>query len=115
MCVYLRSSKRYLENIGLSIYIEIYTYTHTHVFEQNLDEINKLDPKKASQTMDIPVPIIKGNKDAIALFLYHNSNNSLSSFSFPTGLRYAHVRPVFKKDDKTDKENYKPTSIPPII
>ena len=38
------------------------------LFEQNLDEINKLDPKKASQTTDIPFPIIKGNKDAIALF-----------------------------------------------
>ena len=85
------------------------------LFEQNLDEINKLDPKKASQTTDIPVPIIKGNTDVIALFLYYNSSNSLSSFSFPTGLKYAHVRPVFKKDDETDKENYKPTSIPPII
>ena len=85
------------------------------LFEQNLDEINKLDPKKASQTTDIPVPIIKGNKDAVALFLNHNSNNSLSSFSFPTSLKYAHVRPVFKKNDKTDKENYKSISIPPII
>ena len=35
-------------------------------FEQTIDEINKLNPKKASQTTGIPVPIIKGNKDVIA-------------------------------------------------
>ena len=55
--------------------------------------------------MDQPVPIIKGNKDVIALFIHHNLNNSLSSFSCPLSLKYADVRPVFKKDDKTDKEN----------
>ena len=73
--------------------------------EQTLDEINKLNMKKASQTMDILVPIIKEKKDVIALFIGHNFNNSLSSSSFPTGLKYANVRPVFKKDEKTEKEN----------
>ena len=32
-------------------------------FEQTLDEINKLNPEKASRTTDMPVPIIKENKD----------------------------------------------------
>ena len=85
------------------------------LFEYILDEINKLNSKKASQATDIPVRIIKGNKDAIALFIYHNFNNSLSSSSFPTGLKYAEVRPVFKNDEKTDKENYRPTGILPNI
>ena len=104
-------------------------------FEQNLDEINKLNPKKKisepvpiikgnkdklnpkkkSQITGIPVPIIKGNKDVIALFVYHNFNNSLSSSFFPTGLKYADVRLVFKKGDKNDKENYRPISIQPNI
>ena len=30
---------------------------------------------------------------------------------FPTVLKYADVRPAFKKDDETDKENYRPISI----
>ena len=55
--------------------------------------------------MVIPVYIIKGNKDVLALFIYHNFNNSLSGSSFPTGLKYANVRTVFKKDGKIDKEN----------
>ena len=55
--------------------------------------------------MDIPVPISKGNKAVMALFIHFNSHNSLSGSSFPTGLKYADARPVFKKNDKTDKEN----------
>lgn len=57
------------------------------LLKQTLDEINKLNPKKASQTRNIPVPIIKENKDIIILFVHHNFNNSLPSFSFPTGLK----------------------------
>ena len=30
-------------------------------------------------------------------------------------LKYADVRPAFKKDDKTDKENYRPISILPNL
>ena len=53
-----------------------------------LFQAKKLNPKKASQTMDILVLIIKGNKDVTALFIYHNFNNSLSGFSFLTILKY---------------------------
>ena len=38
--------------------------------------------------------------------MHHNLNNSLSSSTFPTAT-YANVIPVFKKDSKTDKEDYK--------
>ena len=71
--------------------------------------------KNASQTTNIAVPIIKGNKNIIVLFIHHNFNNSLSSSSFLPGLKYADVRPIFKKDDKNDKENYRPISILPNI
>ena len=72
-------------------------------FEQTLDEINKLI---TSQARYIAVCIIKGNIDVIAPFTYFNFNNSLSS-SFPSGLKYADVRPVIK-NNKNDKENFKP-------
>ena len=63
----------------------------------------------------MPFPVIKGNKDVITLFIYHNFNNSMSSSSFPTGLKYADARPVFEKDEKTDQENHRPISILPNI
>ena len=82
---------------------------------ETLNGVNKLNRKKASQATDIPVKIIKENKDVISFYVFHNFNNALSSCSFPTALKYADVRPAFKKDDKTDKENYRPISILPNL
>lgn len=66
--------------------------------------------------MDIPIPIIKENKHVMALFIYHNFNNPLRSSSFTTGLEYANVRPVFKKDNKQyGKLQTRPTSVFPSI
>ena len=60
---------------------------------------------------NIPVKVIKENKDIVALFMHCNFNSSLSSSPFPT----SNVKPVFKKDGKTDKENYRPISILPTL
>ena len=46
-------------------------------------EINKLDEKKTCQEHDIPVKLIKSNKDLFSHFIYHNFSNSLFSFNFP--------------------------------
>ena len=42
---------------------------------QTLKELEKLDSKKTSQFNDIPVKVIKENKD-VAFFIHHNFNNS---------------------------------------
>ena len=64
---------------------------------------------------DITFKVIKENKDIVAFLIHHNFNNSLSSSTFPTALKYDDVRTVFKKDDKTDKENYRLISILPPL
>ena len=84
-------------------------------YDQALKELEKLDPKKTSQMNDILVKVIKGNRDIVAFFIHHDFNNSLSSSTFPTALKYADVEPVFKKDDKTNKKNYRPISILPTL
>ena len=45
---------------------------------------------------DIPVKVIKENKDIVAFFTHRNFSNSLSSSSFPTTLKYADVKTVKK-------------------
>ena len=64
---------------------------------------------------DIPVKVIKENKGIVAFFMHHNFNNSSSSSTFPNALKYADVKAIFKKDDKTDNENYWPISILPTL
>ena len=49
-------------------------FEHTS-FDQTLKELEKLDPKKTSQMNDIPVKVIKENKDIVAFFIHHNFNN----------------------------------------
>ena len=64
-------------------------------------EINKLDEEKASQEHDIPVKLIKSNKDLFSHFIYHNFNNSLFSSNFPSNLKAADNLPTHKKKDKS--------------
>ena len=74
-----------------------------------------LSDKIASQASDIPVKIIKKNRDLTACFILHNSNNALSSSEYPAGLKYADMTPIFKKVDQTDKTNCRPISILPNL
>ena len=84
-------------------------------YEETIKEVNNLKIRKVSQKTDIPIRNIKENIDIVSFFLYHNFNNSLSCFTFPTAMKYAEVTPIHKKDDKTDKENHRPISILPNL
>ena len=62
--------------------------------KERTKEVNKLSIKKSSQTRDIPVKVIKENKDLISYFVYNNFNNALSSSQYPNGLTHADVLSV---------------------
>ena len=40
-------------------------------------------------------------------------NDSLLKYTFPDSLKFENITPVQKKDEQTDKENYRPVSILP--
>ena len=74
-------------------------------------EIRALDASKATQSYDIPTKIIKNNSDIFSRFFQANFNNAIETSTFPEQLKYAGVKPVFKKDSRVDKKNYRPISI----
>ena len=80
-----------------------------------LKDINKLDKKKAYQKNDIPVKLVKSNRDLFSHFIYHDFNNSLFSSKFSSNLKAVDILPTHKKKDKPDIENYRPISILPTL
>ena len=74
-------------------------------------EIKNLDTKKGCLENDIPTKLIKENADIFENLLINDINNSLQLGVFPSILQDAEVIPVFKKGDRTKKENYRPVSI----
>ena len=73
--------------------------------------IEGMKVEKSCQSTDIPTKIIKLNKQIIADFISENFNHCIDIGEFPTELKQADITPVFKKEDKSDKSNYRPVSI----
>ena len=69
-------------------------------------EIRRLNPTKSVQETDIPTKIIKENLDVFSSFICENFNDSVMRSVFPNRLKLAEVRPIFKKNDRTEKSNY---------
>ena len=78
-------------------------------------ELNKLDRKKACQELDIPIKLIRSNKDLILNLYTTNSITPCSVLIFPQNLKTADVLPTHKKKHKSDIENYRTISILPTL
>ena len=76
-----------------------------------LDLIQTLDKKKAIRLNDIPTKLIIEFKDLFCQYITQNFNKCLNTGNFPKDLKRAEVRPLYKKDGKCYKENYRPVSI----
>ena len=59
--------------------------------------------------------IIKNNSNILSNFFQENLNNTIETSTFLEQLKYADVKPVFQKDSRTDKKNYRPMSIFPNV
>ena len=79
--------------------------------EQVSEKIKNLDKKKASTFNGIPSKILAENYDIISPFVTKIYNESNTDLHFPDTLKLADITPTYKKDDSTNKENYRPVSI----
>ena len=78
-------------------------------------EILALNTTKSGGHDSTSPRIIKGEVSVSTIPLKHLFNGSVEKCLFPSDLKYADVIPLYKKDDNTNKEKYRPISILPCI
>ena len=82
------------------------------VSTKEIEEIIKfLKPKNSSGYDGITTKLIKISTSFISSPLTYICNKSLSSGIFPDRMKYAVVKPLFKKGEKSKISNYRPISI----
>ena len=78
-------------------------------------EIMRLNKNKPTTSKTIPAKILKTCNDICAGKLTKIYNDSKESSNFPEPLKMADITPAHKKDETTNKRNYRPVSILPAI
>ena len=77
--------------------------------------IRSLNPNKARGWDEISVRMIRLSDDALVIPLRIIFINCLNQGVFPEIWKYANVVPVYKKNERNVKENYRPISLLPVI
>ena len=78
-------------------------------------EIKNLNTKKAAPQDDIPVKILKLKNDIFSQYLSQIFSKSIEAANFPNESKYADITPVYKKNNRHEKENYRTVSIISVI
>ncbi len=92
------------------------TFSFTEVpIDDVYNKLRRINVKKATGHDMIPPKLVKLGADALCKPLHYLVNYSIKTSSFPSELKYAEVTPVFKKNDRLNKENYRPVSILPCL
>jgi hypothetical protein len=73
--------------------------------------IKSLKTKNSSEYDGISTKLLKISSCFISSPLTYICNKSLSSGIFPDRLKYAVVKPLFKKSDRSNVSNYRPISL----
>ena len=72
-----------------------------------------MNPKKTAVENDIPAKILKETSEISSIFLTKISLDIPQVF--PGTLQNADVIPIYEKEERTSKENYRPVSLLPLI
>ena len=78
-------------------------------------EVLNLDSSKACQQSVLPTKIIKANSDIFTEVIHKELSRGLEEGNSPCTMKLANVTPVYKKDSRPEKGNYRPVNILPNI
>ena len=89
-------------------------FSFQHVSEATVRKVVKNLPSDKVSAGEIPIKILR---DSTFCFpeLTNCINESLTNNKFPDTLQLSDITPVFKKLDPSDKANYRPVSILPLV
>ena len=89
---------------------KIYSFPKAKKEEINI-RVKRLNPKKATGGDGIPLKIIKLSTDIIDMHLTNIINIDLESSCFSKNAKIASVQRIYKKESRSNKNNYRPFSI----
>ena len=81
---------------------------------KDLENVIKNIPSNKASGGYIPVQILKQSGFTYQI-LTDCINDAINKIVFPDSLKIANIAPVHKKDEPTDKENYRPVSVLPLL
>ena len=73
--------------------------------------ITNLNTKKAVQSNDIPIKLVTKFGYLFLKYIATSINRCTAGGTFVNAFKKAAVRPVYKKDGRTEKSNYRPISV----
>ena len=83
-------------------------FAFQHILPENVyEQVKKLDPNKSSSG-EIPTKIIKDTINISCNHITDCLNASINNCTFPSTMKLGDVTPVYKKEEKELKENYRP-------
>ena len=95
------------------------TFNSMYLYPTILHEIHRsiadLKIGKASGIDELSAEVLKISVSAIVPYLQKLINQTFSQGEFPDCLKIAKVNPLFKSGSKTDVDNYRSISLPPVL
>ena len=73
--------------------------------------ITNLNTKKAVQSNDIPTKLVKESGYLLSKYIPTSINRCITGGTFVNAFKKAEVRPIYKKDGRIEKSNYRPISV----
>ena len=101
----LRAILKYANNHSISA-VKKYNRTRHRFFfsvvekESIIKELQKLNLKRLTQEADIPVKVLKDNKDFFEGYFQMLFDDAITSSKFPSSLKMTYVKAVLKKGTK---------------
>ena len=81
---------------------------------KDVENVIKNIPSNKASGGDIPIQILKQSGFTYQI-LTDCINDAINKGVFPDSLKIANITPVHKKDEPTDKKNYRPVSVLPLL